>query len=175
MRLSLYDVSVSEFIAGLNALSHIIDKAVAYAEEKKFDMKNIIFDRLAPDMFEFRTQVRIACKNACDFVSQATSKPMPNLEKQEDETVEELHARINTALEYLKATKPEDLEGAEDKKMTFYFAPAKYSPGHQFFTEYLQPNFFFHVVTAYAILRTNGVPIGKDDYILDMTMKDLET
>jgi len=174
MKISIYDVSVPEFIAGLNALSHVIDKAAAIAEEKKFDMKNLIHARLAPDMFDFSTQVRIACKNACDFVSQATGLPMPALEKKEDETVEELQARITTALEYLKNIEPQQLEGAEDKKMTFYFAPAKYSLGHEFFTEYLQPNFFFHVVTAYAILRTNGVPIGKQDYILNMTMRDLE-
>ncbi|OGZ45427.1 MAG: hypothetical protein A3C84_00235 [Candidatus Ryanbacteria bacterium RIFCSPHIGHO2_02_FULL_48_12] len=174
MKIRLYDVTIVECVAMLETLQHLLDKAEAYATERSFDFANLMHDRLAPDMYDFVVQIRIACRNACDFAAQASGRPMPTLEKKQDETIMELRLRIETALTLLRSIQPAEIDGAEDKKMTLYFMPGKYMLGHEFVTQYLQPNFYFHVVIAYAILRARGVPLGKADYTMHMSVKDEE-
>ena len=95
---------------------------------------------------------------------------MPDTEK----TVAELKARIDKTVEFLKTIKPEQIEGSEDKKIEIPFFPGKWATGFEYISEIYLPNFFFHVVTAYSILRHRGVPLGKADYIGQMSLKDVE-
>ncbi len=168
----VYDYTIKEFIKALTNLRGILRKAEQYAEEKKVDTNFLLRDRLYPDMFDFSMQVRTACSNAADFAAQASGKEAPKFEKKE-EAIEELRVRMDATLVFLQSIAPADIEGMLDKKMTLYFLPGKYLTGCDFITEYLHPNFYFHVTTAYAILRKNGVPIGKADYIGAFTLHDL--
>jgi len=163
----------------LQALSKILDKATAHAETKGTERhpgskhaEALLNDRLVFDQFPFVRQVQIACDNAKGGVARLAEIEAPKFEDNE-KTVEELKARIEKTLMFLKTIKPAQIIGKESLKISLPYFHGKYFTGFEYVTEYLIPNFYFHVTTAYAILRKNGVDIGKADYIGGLSLKDI--
>jgi len=158
----------------LTALDKILDKAAAYAESKKTPKRSfeeaLLNDRLIFDQFPLASQVRIACDNAKGGAARLAEAEIPSFEDNE-KTVAELQARIEKTLAFLKTIEPEQVVGKEAVKVSLPYWDGKHTTGFEYATEYLMPNFFFHVVTAYAILRKNGVPLGKNDYIGGLPLK----
>ena len=161
----MYDASVSVFNRTLTALSVILDKAAAHAEAKGFDPAILLNDRLAPDMFTLTRQVQIACDTAKGAGARLAGLEVPKHEDSET-TMAELKARIAKTLAFVNDIPATAFAGSEDRsvvlqmrKQTVEFA------GRTYLFEHALPNLFFHVTTAYAILRHNGVEIGKGDYL----------
>ena len=166
MAISMYSASVPTFQHVLRNLSHILNKGAAHAEARKFDPSVLTTYRLAPDMLPFVRQVLIACdgpKNGCARI--AGVEP-PKFDDNET-TFAELQARIQKTLDFLATIKPEAMDGTEDKDITFPVGRDKTRTmkAQAYLMTWVIPNFFFHVTTAYAILRHNGVELGKADYL----------
>ena len=165
MTISVYDVTVPVFTRMLTNLLAVMDKAEANATERKFDTAVFSDMRLSPDMIPFRGQVMIATDHAKGCVSRLAGREIPSWPDTE-KSFEELRARIQKALDLLATVKPEDLEGGDVRDVTLKLGGKDVTmPGLTYLTERALPNFFFHVTTAYAILRHGGVPVGKRDYI----------
>jgi hypothetical protein len=166
MAISMYSASVPIFVRMLKNLSHCIDKAAAYAEAKKFEPAVLVESRLAPDMLPFRTQVQIACDAAKFGVARLAGTEAPKFADDET-TFDALKARIAKTIDFLQSVPAASVDGSEGKPIS---VPRRNSEPMQFTGEnYLRhlalPNFFFHVTTAYALLRHNGVDIGKSDFL----------
>jgi len=174
MTTNLYTVTIPPMMKALTALDKILDKAAAYAESKKTPKRSfeeaLLNDRLIFDQFPLASQVRIACDNAKGGAARLAEAEIPSFEDNE-KTVAELQARIEKTLAFLKTIEPEQVVGKEAVKVSLPYWDGKHTTGFEYATEYLMPNFFFHVVTAYAILRKNGVPLGKNDYIGGLPLK----
>lgn len=165
MTISVYDVTVPVFARMLTNLLAIMDKAEANAAERKFDTKVFSDMRLAPDMIPFRGQVMIATDHVKGCVSRLAGREIPSWPDTEH-SFEELRARLIKALDLLATIKPEDLAGSESRDVTLKLGGQDVTmSGLTYVTERALPNFFFHITTAYAILRHGGVPVGKRDYI----------
>ena len=165
MTISMYDVTVPVFTRMLTNLLAVMDKAEASAAERKFDTAVLADMRLAPDMIPFSGQIMIATDHAKGCVSRLAGKQVPSWPDTE-KTFEELRARIQKALDLLATVTPEQLEGSEARDVTIKLGGKDVAmPGLTYVTERAMPNFFFHITTAYAILRHGGVAIGKRDYI----------
>ena len=165
MSLSVYDMSVPIFTRMLSNLLAFMDKAEANAAERKFDTKVLSDMRLAPDMIPFRGQVMIATDHVKGCVSRLAGRDIPSWPDTE-ESFAELRVRVQKALDLLATIKPEDLQGGEARDVTLKLGGKDMiMSGQAYLTERALPNFFFHVTTAYAILRHAGVPLGKRDYI----------
>lgn len=165
MTLSVYDMTVPVFTRMLTNLLAIMDKAEVDAAERKFDTLVLSNMRLAPDMLPFRAQVMIATDHVKGCVSRLAGRDVPSWPDTE-ESFEELRGRIQKALDLLATIKPEDLDGGDTREVTLKLGGKDVvTTGQAYLTERALPNFFFHVTTAYAILRHAGVPVGKRDYI----------
>jgi hypothetical protein len=161
----MYAVSVPVLIRGFRNLSAILDKAAAYAEARKIDPEVLVGARLAPDMHPLRAQIQIASDTAKGGAARLAGVEMPSWPDTET-TLPELQARIKTTIDYLESFTPDQIDGAEDRTVTMKFpnGEMKFS-GTDYLSGFLLPNFFFHLTTAYAILRHNGVGIGKMDFL----------
>jgi hypothetical protein len=166
----LYEITVPQFTKMLHNLNLIMDKAVQNSVERKFEMDVLLNSRLAPDQFNFIRQVQIACDTAKFYAARMTGKEAPAHEDTE-KTVPELKARIETVIGYLNSFKAEDFKGAEERKISQPRWEGKYLTGFEFATQHAIPNVYFHVATAYSILRHNGVPVGKKDFLGEMPYK----
>ncbi len=165
MTISLYQASVPMLIRGLTQLSVIIEKGAAYAEERKIDPAVLVNARLFPDMLTFARQVMIATDNAKGFAARIAGRDVPRYEDTET-TFPELKARVTKTIAFLETFKPEEIDGQEGKVVTFKLGPKEVTfNGLDYLTNYLVPNFHFHTAIAYAILRHNGVALGKRDYL----------
>lgn len=165
MTISVYDVTVPVFTRMLTNLLAVMDKAEASATERKFDTAVFADMRLAPDMIPFRGQIMIATDHAKGCVSRLAGREVPSWPDTET-SFEELRARIQKALDLMATIKPADLEGSETRDVTIKIGGKDVAMnGLAYVTERALPNFYFHVTTAYAILRHGGVPVGKRDYI----------
>ena len=163
--MSLYDFSVPAFTLALTNLSNQMDKATAYAERKKFDTKAFADARLIADMLTFTKQVQIACDNAKGPVARLAGIENPKHEDNEV-TFAELKARIAKTLDFIKTAKPEQFAGAEKREIVLQFPQLTLKfAGQDYLTKFALPNFYFHVTMAYALLRHNGVELGKGDFI----------
>jgi hypothetical protein len=163
--MSLYDFSVPAFTLALTNLSNQMDKATAYAERKKFDTKAFADARLIADMLTFTKQVQIACDNAKGPVARLAGIENPKHEDNEA-TFAELKARIAKTLDFIKTAKPEQFAGAEKREIVLQFPQLTLKfAGQDYLTKFALPNFYFHVTMAYALLRHNGVELGKGDFI----------
>jgi hypothetical protein len=151
----------------LGNLSHLLDKGLAHAKARKFDPSVLCTARLAPDMLPFTRQILIACDAAKNGVSRLSGVEAPKFEDNEA-TFEELKARIRKTLDWLDTVPPQQLDGSEDKEITFPVGreATRTMKGEAYLKHWMLPNFFFHVTTAYAILRHNGVELGKSDYLV---------
>jgi hypothetical protein len=165
MPLTMYQASAPRFANTLRNLSAILDKAQAHAEAKKLDPAALTQARLFPDMFPLVRQVQIACDTAKGAVARLAGLEVPKHEDTE-QTFAELKARIAKTLDFVESAKPAQLDGAEEKEITLKMrsGDVKYK-GLQYLLGHAYPNFYFHVTTAYNILRHNGVEVGKKDYI----------
>lgn len=166
----LYEITVPQFTKMLHNLSHIIDKAVQNSTERKFDIDVLLNSRLAPDQFNFIRQVQIACDTAKLYASRMTGKEAP-VNEDNEKTLPEVKARIEQTIGYLNTFKAEDFKGAEERKISQPRWEGKYLTGFEFATQHAIPNMYFHVTTAYAILRHSGVAVGKKDYLGEMPYK----
>lgn len=166
MPLSMYTASVPVFQHMLRNLSHILDKGEANAQARKFDPSVLANARLAPDMLPLTRQILIACDGAKLGVARISGVEAPKFEDNEA-TFPELKERIRKTLDYLETVPAAKMDGSEDKEITFPVGRDKTRTmtAQAYLTTWVVPNFFFHVTTAYAILRHNGVDLGKPDYL----------
>jgi hypothetical protein len=162
----------AQFSKMLTNLSSMLDKAQKFADQKKFDSVNLMNARLAPDQFNFTRQVQVACDTAKFGAARLTGIDAPKFEDTET-TLAELQQRIRNTLEFLSTVKPEAFKGWESKKTLNPRREGKYLPGDEFLMQHAIPNFYFHVATAYSILRHSGVEVGKMDYLGTITYRDL--
>jgi uncharacterized protein len=165
MNISMYQASAPRFINILNNLSAILDKAQAHAEARKIDPLVLTGFRLYPDMLPMTRQVQIACDAAKGVIARLAGVEVPRHEDTE-QTFAELKARIAKTVEFIKTIRPEQVDGTEDKQIELKIGGQDMQfTGMQYLLGFAHPNFYFHVTTAYNILRHNGVEIGKRDYI----------
>lgn len=165
MSFTVYDASIAPMIRGLENLSKILDKAVAQAKSEDRDLNSLLEARLAPDMFAFTRQVQVVSDTAKGCAARLTGQEPPSF-PDEEKSFPELQQRIGRTIEYLKGFRPEQFEGAESRTLTLKFPQRSMSfSGRDFLTGFAIPNFYFHVTAAYAILRHNGINIGKMDYL----------
>lgn len=165
MKISMYEASVPVFIRMLDNLAAILEKAAAHAEAKKFDPAVLLGGRLSPDMFPLSKQVQIASDSAKGGAARLAQLEPPAFEDNEA-TIPELVARVRRTVDYLRTLKPEQFEGSEDRTVTWKTRTASKSmQGMPYLLNHVLPNLYFHVTTAYGILRHNGVEIGKGDFL----------
>lgn len=165
MPLSLYQASVPVFRQILGALDGLLDKAEAYAAERKIDPSVLLQTRLFPDMFPLVRQVQIACDHAKGAAARLAGVAVPSYEDTEA-TLAELKARIARTLAFVDGFKPAQIDGAEERPVTLKLRHAELNfTGQHYLLHFALPNFFFHATTAYDILRHCGVPVGKRDFM----------
>jgi len=167
----IHDISILQFTKMLQNLSSCLDKAAAFADAKKFDVGVLLQARLAPDQFALMRQVQIACDTAKNGVARLTGKDAPSYDDTET-TIAEAKARIEKTIAFLQTVSAKDFEGAAERRVAQPRWKGKSLSGHEFAVQHMIPNFFFHATTAYAILRHNGVELGKADYLGPMPFKD---
>lgn len=165
MKLSMYQASVTAFTRQLNNLAAILDKAAAHADAKKIDPKVLINSRLFPDMFPLVRQVQIATDAARGGAARLAGVEVPAQEDTET-TFPELVARIRKTVSYLETLKPEQFEGSEDRTVSWQTrSSTKSMQGLPYLQNHILPNLYFHITTAYNILRHSGVELGKQDFL----------
>jgi hypothetical protein len=167
MPMSMSSASLPVFKLMLSNLSHILQKAAAHAEVKKFDPAVLLQFRLAPDMLPLTRQVLIACDSAKNGIARISGVEAPKFDDTEA-SFPELKARIQKTLDYLASVPAEAVDGTEDKDITFPVGreATRTMKGEAYLLHWALPNFYFHTTMAYAILRNNGVELGKSDYLL---------
>jgi hypothetical protein len=156
----------------LKNLEQWLDAAVAHAQKKSFDPAVFLHARLAPDQYPLVRQVQSACDTAKFLAARLTGKEAPK-HPDTEQTMDELKTRIQSVVGYLETFRPEDFTGAEERHILLPFAPGKAALGRDYLIEMATPNFYFHVTTAYAILRHNGVALGKRDFMGSVSMRDV--
>jgi hypothetical protein len=165
MPISMYQASAPRFANALKNLSAILDKTQAHVEAKKIEPAVLLASRLYPDMFPLVRQVQIASDSAKGPVARLAGVDVPKYEDTE-ETIAELKGRIATTIDFVSSFKPAQIDGSEEKDIHLKLGSREVDwKGMQYLLGFALPNFYFHVVTAYDILRHNGVEIGKRDYI----------
>ena len=172
---NLYTVTIPPLVKALTALKGILEKAKAHTDTKKLSWMDfehaLLTDKLVFNQFDFKRQVQVACDNAKGAAARLAEVEVPKHEDNEA-TFADLVARIDKTLEFVRTIKPEQVIGKEGVKVTLPYWKDKHMTGFEYATEYVIPNFYFHITTAYAILRKNGVDIGKDDYMGSLPLKD---
>jgi hypothetical protein len=165
MTISMYQASVPRLVNALGNLSNILDKAQAHADAKKLDPAVLPGLRLFPDMLPLKSQVQIASDTAKGVVARLAGVEIPAYEDTET-TLAELKARIAKTIAFVQTFTPAQIDGTEDKEIVTRRGEkeTRYT-GMQFLLGHAIPNIYFHVTTAYNILRHNGVEIGKRDYL----------
>jgi hypothetical protein len=170
--MSMYNTSIPIFEIGFNALSAILDKAEAYAEAKRIDPTVLLTARLFPDMFAFTRQVQSACDQAKNGGARLAGIDPPKYEDNE-KTIAELKARIAKTVAFVKTLDARKIDASADREITLPLGPN--NKGHMKGADYLNhfalPNFYFHLTTAYDILRHCGVEIGKRDFLGAIPMR----
>jgi hypothetical protein len=177
METNLFTVTIPPMIKTLSALHKLLDKVDTHAKSKQLEWHPaglqedaLMQARLISDQFPFVRQIQVACDNAKGCAARLAEIEIPKFEDNE-KTVAELKSRIEKTIEFLKTIKPEQIKGKEGVKVALPYWGGKSLDGFTYVTEYLIPNFYFHVATAYSIMRSNGVSIGKDDYIGGLPLK----
>ena len=166
----MYAPMFTQFARTLNQMTAWLTAAEAYAVERKFDAGILMHARLAPDQFALARQVQIACDTAKLGLSRLTGKDAPSHADTET-TLAELKVRIASVIGYINDFKAADFEGTDARTVTQPRWEGKVMTGHDYFLEHVVPNFFFHASHTYALLRHNGVPIGKKDYLGALSMR----
>lgn len=165
MSLTMYQASIPVFIRMLENTASILDKAVAYAEAKKFDPVILVNARLAPDMYPLNRQIQIATDMVKGCAARLAGVEVPSYEDNET-TFAELQARIAKTVAFLQSLNAGQIDGSEDKPIHLQMRTRELNfLGQPYLLHFVLPNFYFHITTTYAILRHNGVDIGKLDYV----------
>ena len=160
----LYAITVTQYRKMLDNLSFFLDKAAQFAETKKIDVDVLLNSRLAPDQFNLIRQIQIACDTAKLGAARLAGREAPSHPDTET-TLDELKARIKKVQEYLDTFALGDFNGAEERQISQPRWEGKYVTGLEFAIQHSLPNLYFHVTTAYSILRHNGVDVGKKDFL----------
>ncbi len=165
MSITMHSASAPIFISMLKNLSNWLDKAEAHATAKKFEPGVYLTTRLAPDMLPLTNQVQIACDTAKFLMARLAGIDAPTFDDSE-KTLADLRARIAATIAFVQSVPADSIDGSEDKEVTL---PRRTGPivmkGEAYLKHFALPNFFFHLTTAYALLRHNGVEIGKMDFL----------
>lgn len=177
METTLYSVTVEPFSKKLEALKGLLDKVAAHAASKQLawhpagmQEDALLQSRLISDQFPFVRQIQIVCDNAKNGASRLAEIEPPKMEDTE-KSIPELKERIDRTLAFLKTIKPEQVNGKENVQVSLSYWNGKSMSGAEYVQNYLVPNFYFHLTTAYSIVRSNGVAIGKDDYMGPLPLK----
>ncbi len=167
MSISMSSASLPVCTRMLSNLSHILSKAEQFVEAKKIDPAALTTYRLAPDMFPFTRQVLIACDAVKNGLARLSGIEAPKFEDNET-TLAQLQERIQKTLAFVATVPASALDGTEDKEITFPAGPGQTRTlkGQDYLTGWMLPNMYFHITTAYTILRHNGVEVGKVDYLM---------
>jgi uncharacterized protein len=165
MAISMYQVTVPTFIRMLTTMKAILGKAAAHAQAKKIDESVLVNARLYPDMLPLSKQVQIASDFARGTCARLAGSEPPSFEDNET-TLAALETRVERTLEYVRTFKPEQIDGSEAREIVrpIRGEPKKFT-GQNYLMQFALPNFYFHATTTYAILRHNGIEIGKSDFI----------
>jgi hypothetical protein len=166
----LFELVVPQFIHMLKNLNHILGKAENHAKTKNFDVQILMNDRLSPDMFPLLKQIQIACDTAKLCASRLSGKEAP-VNDDSEKTLSDIRARVHSTINYLESFSAKDFEGAETKHISQPRWEGKYLTGKEFVIHHAVPNLYFHITTTYAILRHNGVEVGKKDYLGELPFK----
>ena len=165
MTISMYEASIPQFKKMLTNLSAILKKAESHIAHKKVDEKVMLESRLFLDMFTLTKQIQIASDQAKNGLARLAGVDAPKMDDQEA-SFAELQIRIARTIDFLDTLKPEQLDGSADKEIKFSIGERKFEfIGNKYLVTWIIPNFYFHIATAYNILRHNGVDIGKADYL----------
>ena len=165
MTISMYQTSAPRFIHMLKSLSTILDKAQAHADAKKIDVLALTSFRLFPDMLPMTRQVQIACDSAKGAMARLSGVEAPKHEDTE-KTLAELKERIAKTIAFIETIKPAQVDGTEEKDITLKIGGNDMTfKGMPYLLGFAYPNFYFHVTTAYNMLRHNGVELGKKDFL----------
>ncbi|MBS0421497.1 MAG: DUF1993 domain-containing protein [Proteobacteria bacterium] len=165
MKISVPALTIDIFIHTLGSLSAILEKGAGLAAQKKFDSAILVGSRLAPDMLPLSKQVQIACDTAKKGAARLAGVDAPAFDDNE-KTIDELRTRIARTIDYLKTLPASAFDGAEDRDIKVPAGERTLEfKGLSYLQRWVLPNLFFHVTTAYNILRHNGVEIGKRDYL----------
>jgi uncharacterized protein len=165
MTISMFEASVPVFIRALNNLAAILEKGSAHANARKIDETVMLNTRLFADMFPLARQVQIATDTARSGAGRLAGSEFPAYEDNET-TFAQLTARIRNTVQYLETLQPAQIDGSEDKTISWQSrSSTKSMQGQPYLFQHLLPNVYFHVTTAYNILRHNGVEVGKKDFL----------
>src|SRR3569832_740702 len=157
-----HEETIQEFSKTLDNLERWMEKAEAFAKEKGFEVDNLVKARLAPDAFAFDQQVQAACDQAKYAAAYLGSKPPPS-HPDTEKSFAELHARVKKCRDFLATVNSADFSGSEDRKVSPAWLGGAWLKGKDYVNAVAVPNFYFHATMAYAILRHNGVTLGKQD------------
>jgi hypothetical protein len=161
----MYQASIPQFVKMLTNLSNILKKGEAFARERNIDGAVLVNDRLAPDMFPLSKQIQIACDQVKNGMARLAGVEAPKFDDSES-TFEQLQERIAKTIAFAKTITSTQLEGSETKEIKFSIKEWDFEfVGDQYLLTWIIPNFYFHITTAYNILRHNGVAVGKSDYL----------
>lgn len=165
MPLSLHQVAIPTLLRGLGQLSHLLDIGARHAAERRIDPATLVQARLAPDMLPLSAQIQRTSDTAKGTGERLSGVPSPKLADTET-TFDELQARIAATVAYLESLTPEQVEAGSTREITVKFGKlhARFDAA-DYLLQFGLPNFHFHLVTAYDILRNQGVPVGKLDYL----------
>jgi hypothetical protein len=165
MKVSMYQSSIPPITRSLNNLVAILEKAAAHAEAKKIEPEVLVNSRLYPDMFPLVKQVQLASDISKAGTARLAQVAPPAFEDTEA-TIPDLVARLRKTVAFLETLKPEQIDGSEDRTVTWKTRTSERSmQGLPYLFNHVLPNVFFHVTTAYNILRHNGIEIGKQDFL----------
>jgi uncharacterized protein len=170
--MNLYSATVPQFKRILQNVERWLDKAAAFAEGKKFDPNTLLTARLAPDQFALVRQIQSVCDQCKLTPARLAGKEAPK-HPDTEQSFDELRKRLHSVIAYLDTFQPSDLEGAAERLISLPFFPeGKAMLGADYLTQRQLPNVYFHASMVYAILRHNGVDLGKGDFIGQVTYKD---
>ena len=167
-----YAANVQQFAKVLKNILGWLDKAEAYAKNKGFDPQVLLVGRLAPDQFALLRQLQLVSDWAKNGLSRVAGKTPPAF-SDDEHSLEQIRERLNKTVAYLETLKASDFDGLETRVVPIARLPGKGSPAPTYFVQTVLTNFYFHVTTAYAILRHNGVDLGKKDFVGPVQLQDL--
>lgn len=161
---------IAEIKKLLGGLPAWLDKAVAHAETKKFDPNTLLTARLAPDMFPLVRQIQATCDQAKYAAARVSGKEVPS-HPDTEQTIDDLKKRIASVSAFLATFSPKDFEGTDERSVTTPRWEGKSMTATNYLLEHAMPNFFFHLMATYSILRHNGIEVGKRDFLGTMTWR----
>jgi hypothetical protein len=165
MSISMYAASAPLFLRMLGNLDQLLEKAEANAKERGFDPNVLVTQRLAPDMRPLSAQIQLASDSAKGAMARLSCGAAPSMPDTEA-TIADLRTRISNTIDYVKSVPASAIDGSEEREVVLKFPNGEMKfTGLAYLTGFVIPNFLFHVTTAYAILRHNGVPLGKMDFL----------